>query len=43
VIVSEGFVVFRVEEIEGEKESNSLRERKRILGNVTEKIGWWEN
>jgi len=28
VIVREGFVVFKVEEIEGEKESNSLRERE---------------
>jgi len=26
--VREGFVVFRFEEIEGEKESNSLRERE---------------
>jgi len=42
VIVREGFVAFRVEEIEGEKESNSLIERKRILGSVTEKIGKWE-
>jgi len=42
VIVREGFVAFRVEEIEGEKESNSVRERERSLWSATEKIGKWE-